>query len=134
MKKTTLFLATAVLSIALISCGGKKEETATEGATTESTSTAETSGNSLEGTWEISKAEGAYADMNKGTQYIFSGDKMSTEKGIIKTPGKYTVSGDTIIFKLDAGNMEMRYTFKMEGAQLVVKPVGSDQTLYMDKK
>ncbi len=44
------------------------------------------------------------------------------------------VSGDTIIFKLDAGNMEMRYTFKMEGSQLVVKPVGSDQTLYMDKK
>lgn len=120
MKKVKLFLAALIVSIAVISCGGKK------GAAADSA-------HPLEGKWKVAKAEGDYADMNKGTNYIFDGDKISLEAGIIKTPGTFRLSNDTIIVKFDGGQMEMNYTYKIEGEQLVVKPMGSNQVLYLDK-
>lgn len=87
----------------------------------------------MDGTWEIVKAEGMMADMNVGTQYIFEGDNLTLKGSGISTPGTYTTNKDTIIFTME-GNSEFRYQYEMKEKQLVIKPVGSNQTLYLDKK
>lgn len=133
MRKTILPLfTTAILSIFLIACGEKKEETSTKiNQTTKTSSTEE----GIDGTWEVTKAEGSFADLNKGVKYVFLENKMSTESGIIKTKGNYKLSGDTIIWILEGtDNLEMRYTYKIENSQMIVKPIGSDQILFMNKK
>lgn len=121
MKKIKLALAAFALAATIVSCGGKKEG-------------ASASGGGLDGTWEVVKAEGDYADMNMGTKYEFEGDKIVLSGAGIKTPGKFRTSNDTIIARFDGGGIDMTYTFKMQGEQLVIKPMGSNQTLYLDSK
>jgi len=121
MKNIKLVLASFAIAIAVISCGGKKE------------GSSEAGGNSLDGTWEIVKAEGTMADINKGTQYKFEGEKMTLGTGLLQSKGTYKLSGDSIIFTMDGG-MVMKYTQSMVNDQLVLKVVGSDQVFYMDKK
>ncbi len=123
MKKIKLVLASVAIAVALVSCGGKKEGGSESAA----------GGNSLDGTWEIVKAEGTMAEMNKGTQYKFEGDKMTLGTGLLQSKGTYKLAGDSIIFTIEGG-MVMKYTHSMVNNQLVVKVVGSDQVFYMDKK
>ncbi|HEY1038805.1 MAG TPA: lipocalin family protein [Bacteroidia bacterium] len=123
MKNIRLVLASLALAITVISCGGKKDGDSASGG-----------GNSLEGTWEVSKAEGMMADMNKGTKYIFEGNKITLSAGIIKTPGTFRTSGDSLIVKFDGGTIEQVYTYSFANDQLVTKVAGTDQVFYMDKK
>ena len=67
MKKIKGALAAIILAAAVVACGGKKEGSSEASASGGS-------GNKLDGTWEIVKAEGTMADLNKGTNYIFDGE------------------------------------------------------------
>lgn len=126
MKKSTLFLATAALSISLISCGGKNEAAA-EGATTEATST-EATGNTLEGTYKIAKAEGPGASSWVGASCKFDATNMAMNE----VPYPYTVSNDTITAKETFG--DAKYTFKFENNQLVLQNIKNGQKFVMDKQ
>lgn len=123
MKKV-LVMTTLILGGLATSCGNSGE--------TES-GAEKTSANGMDGTWKIVKAEGSMADLNVGTLYIFEGDNMTLKGGGISTPGTYSTSGDTLIFTME-GNAEFTYLHEMKGKQLVIKPIGSDQVLYLDKQ
>lgn len=117
MKKSILVLPAFLF---LFSCGGNGEQTedVTENAT-----------------WEIVKAEGTLAEMNKGTEYIFEGENLTLSGGGMKNKGTYKMKGDTLVFTMESfGGGEMRYLKEMKGEQMVLKVVGSDQVFYLDKK
>jgi hypothetical protein len=128
MKKTPTKLAAKLILLipallVLMACAGNSAEAEkTEGA------------NGNDGTWVITKAEGIMAEMNKGTEYIFEGENLVLSGGGIKNKGTYSMSGDTLVFKMKTFEGEMRYIKEMKGKQMVLKVVGSDQVFYLDKK
>jgi len=109
-------IAIAVLALGMFACGGKKEEGSTGGA------------NTLDGTWKISKAEGTGADAFMGVSCKFEGSTMSLNE----VPSPYKVSNDTITAA--TAIVDTKYTFKFEGSQLVITPIGTGQKWVMDKQ
>ena len=124
MKKSILLIPAVLLFMA---CGGNEAAGGKEAAEEN-----KKSGN--DGTWVINKAEGMMADINKGTEYIFDGDKLTLSGGGIKNKGTWAMSGDTLVFTMKTFEGEMRYIKEMKGDQMVLKVVGSDQVFYLDKK
>lgn len=86
----------------------------------------------LNGKWEVVKAEGFLAESNVGTQYVFEEGKLTLSKDGFDNKANSTKTDST--FTWDNGNMVMDYNYKFEGNQLIVNPAGSDQKLYLTKK
>lgn len=84
--------------------------------------------------WEIVKAEGMMADANKGTQYIFEGENLSLKGGGMTNKGTFEMKGDTLVFHMKTFTGDMSYIKEMKGKQMILKPVGSDQVFYLEKK
>ena len=130
MKKSPTKLAAKLILIipALVlfmACAGNPGTEKAEG---------QAAGSGNDGTWVITKAEGMMADMNKGTEYIFEGDKLTLSGGGLKNKGTYAMKGDTLVFTMKTFEGEMRYLYEMKGKQMVLKVVDSDQVFYLDKK
>lgn len=119
MKKTIYIL----LGIGILSaCSSKTGET-----------DAKTGESSVE-TWKIVKAEGTLAEANVGTQYIFDGKNLTLSGGGMKNEGTFEMKSDTLVFHMKTFTGDMLYVKSTMGKQMILKPVGSDQTFYLDKK
>ena len=87
---------------------------------------------SLKGTWQISKATGAMPERQVGNTYLFTDTSLSiTEFGI--TFNGSLMQADTSFVWNNLGKIKT-YSYKMEGSQLVIHPIESDQQFYLDKK
>jgi len=118
LKTGILMAVTGVM----LSCGGKHEETKSHNE----------SGNTLSGKWEIVKAEGMMSESNVGTQYIFEEGSLTFSKDGFDNKAKSNHTDST--FTWENANMTMEYSYKFAGNQLVAKPMGSDQILYLERK
>lgn len=121
MKKSNLITKTiiAATTTLLMACGGSGSKSSGGKPT-------------LNGTWEIVKAEGMMAETNVGTKYIFSDTELTFSKDGFDNKANSAHTDST--FTWNNGTMIMDYKYKFVGEQLIVKPVNSDQTLYLDKK
>lgn len=111
----------AIIMVALSSCGSKGESNSNSAG-----------GNKLSGKWVITKAEGMMAEANVGTSYIFDSESLTFSKDGFDNKAKSTQTDST--FTWENGSMTMEYTYSFNGNQLVVKPKGSDQVLYLEKQ
>ncbi len=94
--------------------------------------TAESTKPSLKGTWQISKATGAMPERQVGNTYLFTDTSLSiTEFGIVFNGS--LMQADTSFVWNNLGKIKT-YSYKMEGNQLVIHPMESDQKFYLDKK
>lgn len=91
---------------------------------------------SLDGVWEIVRAEGSSVKSNLGTVYTFDGDKLTMGKNGFNNPGKTEITDSTFSFQNDATKgYKFMYDYKFNGDTLVVVVQNSNgQTLYMIKK
>ncbi len=127
MKKTNLLiLVFAIFASFLISCGEKSGSANSSGTPKEK----------LDGKWKIVNATGDYAEMNKGTSYIFEGvTKLTTKLGIIESKGTITeISDSTFTVKFDGMQNDFNYNYHFEENNLVVEPANSGQVLTMEKQ
>lgn len=119
MKKMKTILTTMICSVFFItSCGNSTSNSSSD--------------LTLDGKWEVVKAEGFLAESNVGTQYIFEEGKLTLSKDGFDNKANSTKTDST--FTWDNGSMVMDYNYKFEGNQLVVNPAGSDQKLFLEKK
>lgn len=86
----------------------------------------------LDGEWEVVKAEGFMSESNVGTSYIFEQNNLTLSKDGFDN--KAASSRTDSIFTWDNGSMVMEYRYKFEGNQLVVNPAGGDQKLILERK
>ncbi len=91
---------------------------------------------SLDGAWEIVKAEGSSVKSNLGTVYTFDGDNLTMGKNGFNNPGKTEITESTFSFENDATKgYKFMYDYKFNGDTLVVAVQNSNgQTFYMVKK
>ena len=91
---------------------------------------------SLDGAWEIVRAEGKSVKSNVGTLYTFDGDKLTMGKNGFNNPGKTEITESTFSFENDATKgYKFMYDYKFNGDTLVVVVQNSNgQTFYMVKK
>ena len=91
---------------------------------------------SLDGAWEIVRAEGKSVKSNLGTVYTFDGDKLTMGKNGFNNPGKTEITESTFSFENDATKgYKFMYDYKFNGDTLVVVVQNSNgQTFYMVKK
>lgn len=123
MNKVLLMIALLLGGLAT-SCGGEdQEENEAQNA----------SENRIKGTWKVVKAEGDIAEINIGNLYIFEQNKVTLKGSGITTSGTYSTRGDTLVFAMDR-NTGFTYLHEIKGKQLVIKPVGSDQVLYLERQ
>jgi hypothetical protein len=118
-----LKLSIIAMALLLMSCGNKNEA---NGAQTNS------GDNTLSGSWEVTKAEGMMAESNIGTKYIFDTASLTFSKDGFDNKANSAQTDST--FTWDNGNMTMEYSYTFEGNNLVVKPKGGDQVLYLERK
>jgi len=88
----------------------------------------------FEGTWKVIKAEGTFASMNKGTKYIFKGNELTIKLGIIKTEYTFEKTDNLLTYKMNNKESKFEANYNFENNQLILKPVGSDQVLYLEKQ
>lgn len=91
--------------------------------------------NSIEGKWEVSKAEGFQSNA-KGNKITFEGGKF-TWTAIASVEGEYKVDGDEIVLSSSNPNFDgIYYKFSFEGSQLKLFALIESQetTLYLDKQ
>jgi hypothetical protein len=116
MKKR-LFVTVLVLVFALSAVACKKK----------------TGGHPIEGKWKIVSATGTLASINVGTLYIFKDDKtVLMKKGILETPGTYTIEGNTVTIKI--GSMKIKADFEISGNKMTYKMLTSDQVFIMERQ
>jgi len=120
MKKAINLLLALGFFIALMSCGNNS-------LAEDSRSPKER----LQGTWEVTQAEGAMSELNVGTTYIFDDPTMTTENGL-EISGELQASDSTILWKLET--MEMNYSYHFDGNQLIIEPLNSGQVLTLTRK
>ncbi len=88
----------------------------------------------LQGKWKVVKATGALDETNVGTVYSFKGASMSTTKDGSGPSGTFSSVDGRIIWKLNGMDMQMTYKYKFEGANLIIEPENSGQTLTLKKQ
>jgi hypothetical protein len=112
-------IAIAVFSLTLFACGGGKSGDSKEGSS---------SGNSLEGTWKITEAQGTGASAFIGVTCKFDATNMAMNE----TPYPYTISNDTITAKEIFG--PVMYTYKIENNKLNLANIKNGQSWVMAKE
>lgn len=115
-------IALTVPVFLLFACSGEKKNDKTE-----------VKNEALE-VWVIKKAEGMMADANVGTEYIFDGNELTLKGSGMKNEGTFEMKSDTLVFHMKTFTGEMFYLKEMKGKQMILKPVGSDQIFYLEKK
>jgi len=132
MKKSILLLCFIACCLEFSFCSSKTKDSKNSTEAESKLETANTT-NTLEGDWEIVKAEGSMASMNKGTHYIFEGTTFTTKFGSIKTTGPFTRTETSIVWT--PKGMKMEYTYKFEDNQLIIEVLNSGgQKFWLDKK
>lgn len=133
MKIATL-VSLVLCSIVSASCGNSDNKSGSEPAKpTAAKDTGKTS--SLEGAWEIKRAEGQMADQNIGTVYEFKGNNLTFGQGSYKNPGKTIITDSTFSFQADGNELKFGYHYSFNGDTLVVKMDDSGgQVFYMVKQ
>lgn len=138
MKHLKVMIPVSAFALVLSSCGGGDKKTVDKStADTVAGKKPEAPGpaTKLDGTWEIKRAEGAMAETNVGTQYIFEGNKLSFGKEGYTNPGKTEVTDSTFSFQADGNELKFMYNYKMNGDTLVVEMQKSGgQIFHMVKK
>lgn len=110
-------LITFILTSILISCGSNSDTN---------------SDNSIMGTWEVIGAEGMLAESNLGTNYIFEDGSLTFSKDGFDNKAKCALTDST--FTWDNGSMVTEYSYSFEKNYLIVKPIGSEQKLTLERK
>lgn len=87
---------------------------------------------SLKGSWQISKATGAMPERQVGNMYEFSDTALYITEFGITYKGSLTLADTGFVW--DNLGLKKTYSYKMEGTQLVIHPMESDQQFYLDKK
>lgn len=120
MKKAINLVMALGLFIAMMSCGNSPVVEDTRAPKER-----------LQGSWEVTQAEGAMSELNVGTTYIFDKTKMTTENGL-EISGELQATDSTILWKLET--MEMNYSYHFDGNQLIIEPLNSGQVLTLTRK
>ncbi|NOT50785.1 MAG: hypothetical protein HOP10_05870 [Chitinophagaceae bacterium] len=91
---------------------------------------------SLEGVWEIKRAEGVMHAMNVGTVYEFKGDKLILTKDNFITPGKTEITDSTFSFVADVSKKKTyKYRYHFKGDTLVASiDISGGQVFYLARK
>jgi hypothetical protein len=90
-------------------------------------------GGGIQGKWEITEAEGALADLNKGTVYYFVDDKkLVMSKSGVDNKTKYTINADTLTYFI--GYSAYKTNYKIEGNKMYIQIINSDQKFVLTKK
>jgi len=87
----------------------------------------------IQGQWKVVEAEGAFAEENIGTNYIFEGNvmKTSSDAGGFEITGAMQLSDTSVVWTLE--NMEMNYLYRFEDDKLVLE-LNSGQVLKLKKQ
>ncbi len=118
MKIISLFkIAILVAIFFTVACNSKTEESAKP---------------SLKGTWQISKATGAMPERQVGNTYLFTDTSLNITEFGVTFSGSFTQADTSFVWN-NIGKIKT-YSYKMEGNQLVIHPMESDQQFYLDKK
>ncbi|MDD2656615.1 MAG: hypothetical protein PHQ18_03565 [Patescibacteria group bacterium] len=121
-KKVSLAAAFGVLALVGAGCSS----TTAPAGTGSDVAVESTKSEGLDGTWVITEATGQYAEMNKGTKYIFAGDKLTTKLGIIETKGTITSKTDSeMTVAFEGMSNPFVYKYSMEGGKLVLELTSS---------
>lgn len=132
-KKFSLVAALSVL--ALVGAGCSSATTSTTSTKSGSDSAMESSAQGLDGTWVITEATGQYSETNKGTKYIFAGDKLTTKLGIIETKGTITSKTDSeMTVAFDGMSNPFVYKYRMEGGKLILELTSSGGQVFTLEK
>lgn len=139
MKENKLsFFAAAILIAAGFSCSnnGKKDTpTTSPDVQNETKTTSAGAPSKLEGTWIIRRAEGSMAEMNTGTEYQFSGNKLSFGKDGYLNPGHSEITDSTFSFQADGNEYRFMYDYHFNGDTLVISMQKSGgQVFHLVKK
>ncbi len=122
MKKQILtVLSIALFMFAMNSCGNSAEGT-------------DNAKDTFSGTWKVVKAEGPFASLNEGTKYIFEGNNLVIKLGIIKTEYTFEKTDSILTYKMKDKDKKYEANYSFKNGQLILKPVGSDQILYLEKE
>lgn len=115
--KNTQFLLCCLVSVVLIAaCSGNK-----------------TPEEMITGTWEITKAEGSFADMNLGTIYIFDGkNELIMSKGAFENKAEYKIIADTLQYSV--GSVSISVLYKIDDNKLNLEIIDGDQKFELTRK
>ncbi len=142
-KKGTVFILLA--TILFVACGDdnttnaeatidNEKNSENENVTEEKTPKKENN-HSLEGVWEIIRAEGIAARTNVGTVYTFNGNELIMGKGGLNNPGKTEITDSTFSFQSEGIDYKFLYNYYFKGDTLVTSMENSKgQMFYMIKK
>jgi hypothetical protein len=132
--KVAMIVSLALCSIVSISCGSSDNKAGSESAKPTTTKDGGKT-SSLEGAWEIKRAEGQMADQNIGTVYDFKGNNLTFGQGSFKNPGKTIITDSTFTFQAAGNELKFGYHYSFNGDTLVVKMDDSGgQVFYMVKQ
>lgn len=92
------------------------------------------SSNDIVGKWEIVKAEGDMADLNKGQIYEFSDDGTANISGI--TNYDYKIIGDTLIMDYEGqGEIVLKWIIELNGDNMTLDNASdAHQTFWFERK
>ncbi|MFA7244885.1 MAG: hypothetical protein WC070_01740 [Candidatus Magasanikbacteria bacterium] len=128
-KKVSIVAALSVL--ALVGAGCSSTTTSDTTSTGSKVEVGSEKAQGLDGTWVITEAVGQYAEMNKGTKYIFAGDKLTTKLGIIETKGTITSKTDSqMTVAFEGMTNPFVYKYSMNGAKLVLELTSSGGQIF----
>src|SRR3989339_1442107 len=120
-KKVSLVAAFGVLALVGAGCSS----TTAPSGTGSDVAVESTKSEGLDGTWVITEATGQYAEMNKGTKYIFAGDSLTTKLGIIETKGTITSKTDSALtVQFEGMSNPSNFDYRFDGAKLILEPAG----------
>jgi len=86
----------------------------------------------IQGHWKVVEAEGAFAEENIGTNYIFEGNVMKTSSDAgYEIAGSLHLSDTSVVWTLE--NMEMNYLYRFKDDKLVLE-LNSGQVLKLKKQ
>lgn len=137
MSKTLVAILFSISILTACGSNDKKEEDPGTGIKKESVTAANpvSTPQSLEGIWEIKRAEGVMHEMNVGTIYEFKGDKLTLTKDSFITPGKTEITDSTFSFQADISKKKTymyRYHFKADTLVAAID-ISGGQIFYLVK-
>lgn len=124
--KNTILVFSTLLFFGFSSCSNSKNKEEKE----------QTPQERLDGKWKIIHAEGAFAEINIGTLYIFEGtSKLTTKAGIIESKGTISEISETdFTVKFEGMQNDFNYKYHFENEFLIIEPLNSGQKFKLEKK
>lgn len=133
--KLKVGLLMAIISLMACNSDNKKENGNVEPIKEETVTADKNPASTLEGAWEIMRAEGMSVKSNLGTVYTFKGDNLSMGKGGFNNPGKTEITDSTFTFQADGNEYKFLFHYHFDGDTLITSMDNSNgQHFYMVKK